>query len=118
MFNPYYYNAKVLEVYDGDTVTVDVDFGFSIRMEMRIRLYGIDTPELRGDERPDGLVSRNYLREMILGKDIILETIKDSIRIFNLAEGKYGRILGIIHFNGLNVNEHLINEGLAKKYGE
>lgn len=72
MFNPYYYNAKVLNVYD-------VDFGFSIRMEMRIRLWGIDTPEIRGKERPDGLISRDYLREMILGKNIILETIKDSI---------------------------------------
>lgn len=111
MFNPYYYNAKVLDVYDGDTITVDVDFGFSIRMEMRIRLWGIDTPEIRGKERSNGLISRDYLREMILGKDIILETIKDS-------KGKYGRILGIIHFNGLNVNEHLINEGLAKKYLE
>lgn len=109
MFNPYYYNAKVLDVYDGDTITVDVDFGFSIRMEMRIRLWGINTPELRGSDREKGLVSRDYLREMILGKNIILETIKDS-------KGKYGRILGIIHFNGLNVNEHLINEGFADRY--
>lgn len=108
MFNPYYYNAKVLDVY-GDTITVDVDFGFSIRMEMRIRLWGINTPELRGSDREKGLVSRDYLREMILGKNIILETIKDS-------RGKYGRILGIIHFNGLNVNEHLINEGFADRY--
>lgn len=109
MFNPYFYKAKVIEIYDGDTLTLDVDLGFSIRMEMRIRLYGIDTPELRGEERNSGLVSRDYLRDMILDKEIIIETIKDT-------KGKYGRMLGIIHYNGLNINEHLINEGLAKKY--
>ena len=43
----------------------------------------------RGPEKAEGMISRNWLRERILNKDIILQTIKDKT-------GKYGRLLGII----------------------
>lgn len=109
MYNPYFYKAKVIKVYDGDTITLDVDLGFSIRMEMRIRLYGINAPELKGMDRELGILSRDYLMNLIADKEVILETIKDE-------KGKFGRILGIIHIDGLNVNELLIKEGYAKKY--
>lgn len=109
MVKPYYYNAKVLEVYDGDTITTEIDLGFSIKMKVKIRLANIDTPEVKGSEKSEGIKVREYLREMILGRNIVLETIKDS-------KSKYGRILGIIHLDGLNINQHLINEGLAKRY--
>jgi micrococcal nuclease len=108
-FNPYIYNAKIISVYDGDTVTALVDCGFNITVEMKLRLLGINTPELRGDEREQGLISRDYVRDMILDKDVLLETYKDKT-------GKYGRMLATIHFNGINVNEHLITEGYAKPY--
>ena len=108
-FNPYFYKAYVLSVYDGDTITCLVDCGFNIKVEMKLRLLGIDTPELRGEEREDGLVSRDYMRELILDKDVLIETYRDKT-------GKYGRMLATIHLDGLNVNEHLITEGYAKKY--
>ena len=45
----YTYRAKIISVYDGDTVTADIDLGLSIwaRAEKMWR-YGIDTPEIRG----------------------------------------------------------------------
>jgi micrococcal nuclease len=77
---------------------------------MKLRLYGIDTPELRGAERPEGLKARDYLRELILDKEIYLQSIKDK-------QGKYGRYLAIIHLEKgeelLNVNEHLIKKEFA-----
>jgi len=107
----YIYKAKVIKVYDGDTITVSVDLGFKIHTIEKIRLFDIDTPELRGDERPDGLISRDWLREKILDKEIILKTFKDK-------KGKYGRYIGEIYLEGeeISLNEQLINEGLAERY--
>jgi micrococcal nuclease len=56
-----------------------------------------------------GTVSRDKLREQILGKEITLKTIKDN-------KEKYGRYLGIIiKSDGTNINDWLISEGLAEK---
>ena len=105
----YFYKAKILEVYDGDTVTADVDLGFNIRREMRLRLYGINTPELRGEERARGLEARDWLRERILEKEVDIQTIKDKT-------GKYGRMLAIIWYQNENINEQLLALGMANEY--
>jgi micrococcal nuclease len=87
----YIYKAYVTKVYDGDTITCIVDCGFHIGMQKtKIRLYGINTPELRGDDKEIGVFVRDELRNKILNKNIILKTIKDK-------KGKYGRYLGIIY---------------------
>ena len=87
----YIYKAYVTDVYDGDTITCIIDCGFNIGMQKtKIRLYGINTPELRGEDREIGLHVRDELRKKILNKHILLKTIKDK-------KGKYGRYLGKIY---------------------
>ena len=111
----YTYKAKVTKVYDGDTITVDIDLGLSTWIHgEKIRFYRIDTPELRGEERPEGLLARDYLRDLILDKEIILQTIKDK-------RGKYGRYLGEIWLKDeneqyINVNDKMVAEGYAELY--
>lgn len=101
------YKAFVLKVYDGDTITCDIDCGFGVELKkQKIRLYGINTPEVRGEEKEKGIVSRNKLRELILQKNIVLKTIKDK-------KGKYGRYLGIIFLDGKNINDWLVDNNLA-----
>ena len=52
---PYIYKAEVVSVYDGDTITVDIDLGFNVVLrKQKIRLGGINTPEIRGEEREEG----------------------------------------------------------------
>ena len=85
------YKAKVIDVYDGDTITVEIDLGFDIRMKRKIRLYGINAPEMRGEEKILGTRTRNVLREWILDKEVVIESIKDK-------SGKFGRILGKVWF--------------------
>ncbi|RME00536.1 MAG: nuclease [Calditrichaeota bacterium] len=107
----YHYRAKVVSVYDGDTCRVDIDLGLStwIKQEV-IRLFRINAPEVRGEEREAGLRARDYLRELILNKDILLQTIKDR-------KGKYGRYLGEIwlEIDGQwqNVNDMMVQAGHA-----
>lgn len=105
----YTYKAKIVKAYDGDTVTAEVNLGFSIKYTIKLRLLGINTPELRGSEREEGLKSRDYLRELILDKDVIVETKRDK-------KGKYGRYLAIIWLDDVNINEKLLNEGYAIEY--
>lgn len=109
----YFYKAHVTSVYDGDTITVDISLGLGLVKEgERIRLYGIDTPEIRGgtvETKARGFAARDFLRELLLDKDIILETVEDK-------SGKYGRLLGVLWVDGVNVNRLLIAEGHAVEY--
>jgi len=105
----YTYKAKITGVYDGDTVTADIDMGLKIWAHgEKLRLYGINTPELRGEERPEGLTSRDWLRDKVLGKEVLIRTIRDK-------KGKYGRYLAEIYLNDININELLVTEGLAER---
>lgn len=75
----YKYNAKVVSVYDGDTIRVDIDLGLKTWIKNEsIRLNRINAPEVRGSEKTKGLKSRDFLRKLILRKTIIIQTIKDQ----------------------------------------
>ncbi len=107
--NLYVYKATIISLYDGDSGIAKIDLGFNITIEMKLRFAFINTPELKGDDREKGLISRDYVRELLLNKEVIIETLKDR-------KEKYGRMLAVIYLDGLNVNEHLVKEGYAKYY--
>lgn len=108
----YIYTGYVVSVYDGDTITVNIDLGFNIIMKnQKIRLNGIDAPELKGVEKIPGQASKNWLVEKLLNKNITLKTYKDK-------KEKYGRWLADVYVEELFINEQLIIEGLATKYEE
>ena len=104
----YHYRATVIKVYDGDTITVNIDLGFKVSLaKEKIRLYRINAPEMRGEEKAKGKISRNWLREQILGKEVILVTKKDK-------KGKYGRWLADVWFDDICMNDELVKQGLAE----
>jgi len=114
----YEYKAIVKKIYDADTITVDIDLGFGIwMMKQSIRFYGIDAPEISGEERPEGLIAKGMLLKWIpVNTEIVIRTHKD-------AKGKYGRWLGEILVPDvanlgtfININERLVSEGYAKPY--
>jgi len=75
----YHYKAKVTEVYDGDTLTVDVDLGMHIFLkDEKVRLNRINTPGAKEPEKEKGIKVKDFLRELILNKKIILETLKNK----------------------------------------
>ena len=105
----YQYKAKIIDVYDGDTVTAMVDLGFYHFQQMKFRLYGTNTPEIRGEEREQGLIVRDILRSMILDKEVIINSYKDK-------QEKYGRYLANIVIDGVDVNHWLVQNGHAQEY--
>ncbi len=109
----FHYRAKIIDVYDGDTVRADIDLGLKTWVKNeKLRLARINTPELRGREREEGMRSRDFLREQILGKEIILETVRDK-------KGKFGRYIAEIWVKAggegfTNINDLLVSEGYAR----
>ena len=106
----YRYKAFVESVYDADTVTLLIDVGFKTFRREKVRLYGIDTPEIKTKDLKEkrlGLEARDFLRDLILLKDVTIETLK---------QGKFGRYLVKIWIGELYVNDKLIELGYAKEY--
>ena len=105
LFHP----AKVIEVYDGDTITVLFDLGYDIKWEAKIRLFGVNAPEVTGVEKPNGILVRDYVRSKILGEEVTILSPKDY-------RDKYGRVLGVVFKNGINLNAELIEANMVKRY--
>jgi len=113
----YRYSANVTSVYDADTCTVDIDLGLGIWMrKQKLRFFGINAPEMRGPERPQGILARDFCRQLIDKKRIIIQTLGDE-------KGKYGRLLAILWLEypeneWININELLVEQGhaIAKDY--
>ncbi len=110
----YEYKAKVISVYNADTMRVDIDLGFGVWLKNQsIRWLKIDAWEVRGKEIEKGLLARDRVRELILDKEVILKTYRDD-------KGKDGRWLAEVYYNrGLllweySLNQQLINEGHAE----
>lgn len=102
----YTYNATLLYVHDGDTITVIMDLGFRISIETPIRFLGINAPEL---STPEGIVARDYLKSLIGSNTQLLITSKKNPR------DKYGRWLGDVYMtkNAISLNQQMIDSGNA-----
>ena len=110
----YEYSCKVERVVDGDTVDVVLNLGFDIMYKSRVRLYGIDTPESRTrnlDEKARGKMAGAFLKNAIdTGEKVVIQTkLKDS-------RGKFGRVLGNIIVDGININQLMIDNYHAAAY--
>ena len=108
------YKAKVTKIIDGDTIRCDIDLGFDIVFSNQtIRLYGIDTPESRTrdlEEKFYGNLSKDFLNDYCpKGSYITLRKHLDK-------KGKFGRILGELIVNKVNLNEQMVENNLAVCY--
>ena len=109
----YEYKIKTIDhIVDGDTFDCTIDLGFDISHKIRVRMFGINTPESRTrdlEEKARGLESKKRLTEM-------LEEKPDMLVLATKEKGKYGRYLGIVYAGGRDVNRMLIEEGYAVEY--
>ena len=93
-------SGKVISVADGDTMTILT----AEKKQIKIRMLGVDAPE-RGQDF--GTVSRQQLNNLCYGKTVTVE---------NKGEDQYGRVLGVVYIDGMNVNEYMVRNGLAWYY--
>lgn len=100
---------NVLNVVDGDTITIETEDG-----EQSIRLIGIDTPEVdpnKGGPECYGLEAK------MRTKSLVEENIKIETDPSQGMRDKYDRLLAYIRLaDGSLLNETLIKEGYAREY--
>jgi micrococcal nuclease len=89
----YIYQATLERVVDGDTVDIVIDLGFSTFRKERIRLYGVDAPEINTEA---GKLAKGFVEEWFWDNPkFFIETIVADGK--NLSKrDKYGRYLGTI----------------------
>ena len=104
--------GRVVRVADGDTITIlstpgragSMNPPSSAPTQHKIRLYGIDAPE---SHQAFGQKSKQYLSSLVFGKDVLVK---------HKGRDKYGRILGTVYVDGLDINLEMIRAGLAWHY--
>ena len=81
-----FYDVEVTKVYDGDTITVNLPYVHPLLgKKLGIRIYGIDTPEIRGKCAKE--------KEMaLIAKEAVLKAIELNggvVNLKNCSRGKY-----------------------------
>lgn len=109
----YQYKAVVLKVVDGDTLHLNVDLGLDVWIKIKVRMAGINAPEMSTDE---GKKSKAFLETKLpVGTNLVISTVKDR-------KEKYGRYLAYIFLddstkdNLKSINNLLVESGFAKVY--
>ena len=97
----------VTRVYDGDTILVTRD-----RYDTRkVSLAGIDAPEASGKTyekgQPYSQQSKKYLTSLVLNR---------TVRIITYDLDVYNRVLGVVIWEGININLEMVRSGLAEVY--
>lgn len=119
-YSPYWYNARVLKVVDGDTLDLMVDLGFNVHHKIRVRLYGVNTPESRtkdAAEKQLGLVAKKYTSDWLDSHpEVFVQTVADK-------NEKYGRVLANVYSSNLVddpatacLNKDIVEAGYAREY--
>jgi len=107
-----YHVKEIVKIVDGDTVDLVLDLGFSTFVQQRLRLKGIDTPELSSTNESERIIAneaKGYVSVWLINqKKLSVKTFKDD---------KYGRIIAEIYGDdSLCLNKILIDNGYAWEY--
>ncbi len=110
----YTYPAYVSGIIDGDTFKAVIDLGFGIVTEQKLRLRGLDAPEI---ETSEGKEAKAFL-ERSLRSASGGEAISASVLIRTVKSDKYDRYLADVWAGETYINQKLIDEGHALRMEE
>ena len=92
------FEAVVVSVHDGDTITVRTT------ETIKVRLHGIDSPELR---QPFGQASKQAMSGLVFGKKVTVKPDKKD---------RYGRTIARVEVDGRDVSTTTVETGMAHWY--
>lgn len=102
----YFYQAKLIRVIDGDTFVMDVDLGFHLWRHTRVRLYDVDTPEIRGWDKVRGKQVAEKIAAWFVGK---------TVYIHSKHADAFGRALAYVYDQeGNSLNKYILDNKLTK----
>lgn len=96
----YRYRATCERVIDGDTFLARIDLGFYVGVEIRIRVHGVNAPELKTLE---GKEARGWALDQLLDQPLIIESYKD--------ERSFERWVCDVYIDGKSYADMLIDAG-------
>ena len=116
MTNRYRWQCELVKVIDGDTLEVEIHLDFGVKLQAKIRLEGIDTPEIHTakhntEEYRKGIAAKLFVEERfkIQGKKFWIETSGQR-------KGKYGRfVVNVLMPSGDYLDALLLKAGHAVK---
>ena len=90
---PLCYDCTLLRVVDGDTLEVDIDVGFGlVLLRQRLRLWGVNCPEMRGESRPLGEAAKAWVEASLGGASGLRMRLHDK--------DNFGRWLAEVYWCG------------------
>lgn len=98
------WSAKVTNISDGDTIRVITPAG----VEERIRFYGIDAPE---SGQPYGKLATKFV-------DATIAAAGYRVEIVEVERDRYGRIVGMVIVDGVNLSREAVKAGYAWVYNK
>ncbi len=117
----YTYEATIDRVIDGDTLLVIIEVGFRIKVHDKLRLRGIDTPELG---TPEGERAKKFVEKILpVGSTIVVKSHKSRVD----SHGRF--VVDVFYREGVSdpneilkdaiyLNQHLIDEDYAVRMAE
>lgn len=96
--------AQVTKVIDGDTIRVSMD---ERDFDFPVRFLNTDAPERNTAGFQE---AKNWLTDLIQDKEVYV-LINPHLRV-----GKWGRLLGEVIFEGINLNEQSLREKFAEVF--
>lgn len=111
------FRARLMRVIDGDTAEFLIDTAFRTTRTERVRLLGIDTPEMRGLEREAGLAARTYAARWYAVQP---KTEWPFLLATRTDPDSFGRYLAYVYAaeTGECLNGVLLLAGMAKEYDQ
>jgi endonuclease YncB( thermonuclease family) len=116
MKHQYFYKIDIKRVKDGDTIVATFDLGFRAKLDVVVRLKGVDSPEiwrpLHEKEKIAGLKVTEYLKSILSANTGRLYCLSNKIDV-------YGRSVGELYYeddkkNMVNINEMVTSYMIAE----
>ena len=104
--------SRVVSVYDGDTIMVDIDeYPPILGQNISVRIFGIDTPEIKSKNPKETERAKQV-------KDYVQDLLKNAkvVELRNIQKDKYFRILAEVYVDGQSIADLLIKKGYAVPY--
>ena len=130
------FQSKIVDIYDGDTCSIVIKLDGKY-LKFKLRCLGYDSPEIKPPLNTEDRIqlidlaikSRNYFISRVTNCDIdllkhyskkeIKELIMNNTKLVTLKThgwDKYGRLLGEIFIDGININNEMVEKKYAYKY--
>lgn len=101
------YRAEVVRVIDGDTYVMRLALGLEVEVVTTVRLAVVDTPEMRGEQRPRGEAAKSFVEDWFAEHRVLY--VQAS------KKGKYGRWIGTITCgHGKDLGTAIVTAGHVK----